>query len=140
MQAALGLFQTAREHHEQGEADEAMKSYAQAYRIVKELGIVVPGLLDYYGELCVSVGDYPLAKTLYKEAIRIEPAGSPQKYLSLAQLEGGKAAVKLYDTGIRMLQLGLTQVPSDSEEYQAVNMSIAAAHAAVAELYMTDLW
>lgn len=131
MQTALALFRTAKERHEQGDTDEAMKGYAQAYRIVKELGAVVPGLLDYYGELCVSVGDYQLAKSLYTEAIRVEPGGSPQKYLSLAQLEGGKSAAKLYEIGIRMLET------SQSDLGRA---SIAAAHAAVAELYMTDLW
>ena len=140
MESALSLFESAREAHEQGDTSTAYDLYTQAYRTAKQQGASVPGLLDHFAELCVAVDDKKLAKTLYKEAIDAEPGTNPQKYLSLAELEKGKTAAELYSTGVKLLTTALASVAVDSDEHRSMNTSVSSALAAIAELYMTDLW
>lgn len=139
MQTALSRFEAGRTAHEQGDVSTAYEEYAQAYRIVKGLGTGIDGLLDAFAELCVTVGDAKQAKTLYREAIRNDPGGGPQRYLALAQLETGTTAVRMYLQGIELLR---TTQPTQSsgDETASVQTAVSTAFAALAELYMTDLW
>lgn len=139
MESAVSLFDAAREAHEQGDTSQAYDLYTQAYRLSKQQG-PVPGLLDHFAELCIAVDDKKLAKTLYREAIAAEPEVHPQKYLSLAELEKGPTAAELYRTGVRLLTAALGTLQPDTEEYRSSCASVASAYAALAELYMTDLW
>lgn len=139
MQTAQSQFEAARQAHEQGELEIAYEQYAQAYRIARELGVRVPGLADSFAELCVSVQDLERAKELYREAIKDDTQEIPQRYLALAQLENGKIAAGFYLKGIELLRAAQTSQQGE-EDFHTGNSAMASAFAALAELYMTDLW
>jgi len=139
MQAAQSQFEAARAAHEQGELETAYELYAQAHRIARELGVRVPGLADSFAELCVSVRDLERAKDLYRDAMRADSQASPQRYLALAQLESGETAAGLYIRGIELLRAAQS-TQAGEEDFHTGHSAIASAFAALAELYMTDLW
>ena len=136
----MELYEAAREAHERGETEQAYDQYTQVYQQAKQQGLTVPGLLDNFAELCVAVEDKKLAKTLYKESIQAEPQANPQKYMSLAELEKGHRAAELYRSGIQLLTASSTALTPGSEEAVSAGSALASAYAALAELYMTDLW
>lgn len=139
MQAAQSLFEAGRAAHEQGEVEAAYEQYAQAHRIARELGVRIVGLEDSFAELCVSVQEFKQAKELYREVIRTDSQEIPQRYLALAQLETGSTAAGLYLKGIELLR-AVQSAQQGEEEFHTGASAIASAYAALAELYMTDLW
>lgn len=107
--------------------DEALSLYDQLYQIASSSNSLNPDLLDDYAEALSSSGNIDYAKKLYQESIEKFPGQNTSKYFSLAQLSSGQTAANLYLTGI--------SYSTNSDKSQ-----IASAYAALAELFMTDLW
>lgn len=107
--------------------DEALSLYNQIYQAAQLNNTLNPDLLDDFAEALSSSGSLDLAKKLYQESIEKFPGHNISKYFSLAQLSSGQTAANLYLTGI-----SFSSTPDKSQ--------IASAYAALAELFMTDLW
>jgi tetratricopeptide (TPR) repeat protein len=128
MQADISSLQAqAKFLHESCQLEEALSLYEHLYSSAKSSNTLTSDLLDDYADLLTSLGNLPLARKLYKESILRFPSDNPSKYFSSAQLHSGHEAQRLYEQGLCLCG------PSDKSE-------AAAAWAALAELYMTDLW
>jgi tetratricopeptide (TPR) repeat protein len=120
---ALDLWTAARQARDECDLPRALELYRQCL----ETGEVLDAdLLDEYAELRCTTGDFAGAIEVYMRSIRVAPNSNPQKYFALGQLHHGKKALWLYTQGLRLLIDDASQA--------------AKAEAAMAELYMTDLW
>ena len=73
--------------------------------------------------------------------MKLQPSQNSSKYLYLAQMLEGQQAVTCYRRGVQLLlqESKVAKASGDQALVAVIQQQIAAAHASVAELYMTDL-
>lgn len=127
MQNFSSLQEQAKMLHESCQLEEALSLYKQLYSSALSSNSLTSELLDDYAELCTNLNDPEFSKKLYIESIQMFPLTNPSKYFSYAQLLTGQESAEMYVRGISM---------SSIEE----KSQVASAYAALAEIFMTDLW
>jgi tetratricopeptide (TPR) repeat protein len=136
MADVLAVFEQGKAAYDECDFAKALQCFAYAYE--HRLTAQLDGLLDLYAEVACTLGKVELAKQLYEESVRAEPAAHLAKYFALAQLHEGQQALGLYTAGLDLLSVSLGQ--AEGAQATEINSQLAKGAAAVAELYMTDLW
>lgn len=70
------------------------------------------------------------------ESIQLDPEGSHQNYMQLAELVEGKQSIECYQKGLALLEKRVNNINFDPDE---VRKDIALTYSAMAEIYQTDL-
>jgi len=94
-------------------------------------------ILDGYGELLMTIGDLGKAKTLLLKSVSLNANHGSKKHLLLGQILEGKESINAYKQALEILTKDLAN-SNDKSEIKAISQQIAKAHAAIAEVYMTD--
>jgi predicted Zn-dependent protease len=95
-------------------------------------------VLEAYGEMMLHHGDPEAAKRLLLHAVTVCPNEGHVKYLNLAQLSTGHAALGYYESAVSVL-LGDLSKARKLKTKKHINRTISTAKCAMAELYLTDL-
>ena len=97
-------------------------------------------IMDQYTDLLIQLGETEKAKQLIERSIQLNPAQEGQKYMSLAEMLCGAEAVQMYKQGIQVLTADQERhrVSQNQAQEFLCQKQIAAAHASIAESYMTE--
>lgn len=96
----------------------------------------------------LELGQTDAARALLQQAVAIEPEAGHSKFMYLAQLSEGQAAVEAFSAGISLLHTELehlmaSQADMDPDELadqvHACSQEISTAFCSVAEIYLSDL-
>jgi len=96
-------------------------------------------IMDAAGEILAELGRTDEAKQMLLRSIQLAPDGPADKYLNLAQLMDGQAALAMYRRGIDILNSRRQLCGETSSEAASLCKSLSTALCACAEIFMTDL-
>ena len=95
-----------------------------------------PLVLSKYGSFLHSQQQHDQARAMLYESIQLDPEGSHQNYMQLAELVEGKQSIECYQKGLSILDKRVNNINYDPDE---VRKDIALTYSAMAEVYQTDL-
>lgn len=98
-------------------------------------------VLDSFGALLCEEGDESRAVELLQRSAALDPEGGHDKYLYLAQMSEGTAALGYYRLGAGVLEKKLQESICESNRSAPTSdhRKLAAIQASIVELYMTEL-
>jgi tetratricopeptide (TPR) repeat protein len=134
---AAQLIEKAEGFVEKCQPDIAIKFYERALKADANNTEV----MDAMAEIYLDNEDQENALRLLTSSVTIAPDSSPSKWLYLAQLQEGAAALSSYTRGATMLGNAVKhyQDAGDKPGHDATVGQLVAAYVSIGELYMTDL-
>ena len=121
--------------------------YELAARFLQRAATLAPAradIVDLFADALIEMERFDEAKAALARSIELAPAATPEKWLKYAQLHEGDEALQMYLRGVALLRSEHSSAARrrsevDAEAMARLPMHIAAACAAMCELYMTDL-
>ena len=115
-----------------------------AYKFLTQANSMKEGdvdVLDALVEACVQLGRRDEALSLCSLCVTINPTGSYERWLTLAQLQSGRDSLSSYQRGGELLtaHMATLDVSAGEARLHSLRSALCRIHASMAELFLTDL-
>lgn len=136
---------SAEEYYRQGIEALEMIQPEVAYKFLSQANSMKEGdvnVLDALVEACVQLGRRDEALSLCSHCITINPTGSYERWLTLAQLQSGRNALYSYQRGGELLTEHMSSLDvsiTGEMRLHSLRAALCRIYASMAELFLTDL-